>query len=863
MTDGRLSVEHGTRALAVVQLSQRATDETLRGVLALVRAAPNRLAAILDEHAEPLIAFTAERRILSANAGAEDFFRYARHELDGRTTDDIVPERLRQPDAPPQLATEDLTTVELPGLRRDGSEIPTVWTFGFAPGPDGPVFVLLARDRVQLDDALDALRDSEERFRFLVEGIRDYALFMLDAAGRVSTWNENAARIKGWAASEVLGRSYESFFAPEDRAAGEPSRLLGIALSEGRVDATGWRVRRDGSRFQVESFLTALAARDGSPRGYAVITHDLSERVRARETERRLSVAQTARATAEAAEERARQSEHRVSRLHRMVLALSNALTPQEVADATMSECVTELDAAGGAVYARGDDGRSLNLLAQFGHPQEALEGFYSLPVTLRSPLLDVFRSGEPAFYESFEAYAERYPDLRAPMSVGGFGASVALPLVAPGRGAVGVLGIRYKGVRRFDESERSLLMTMSKMCSQALERSLLFAAEKRARNEAEAANRAKDEFLAMVSHELRTPLNSILGWASILRRELRDEKQLARGLEVIERNAKAQARIVSDLLDMSGIISGKLALSLTRVSLWDVVRAAADVVRPAAESKGVRLIVDVDPDLPSIDGDPARLQQVVWNLLINAVRFTARGGRISVTGECVDTTVSLQVEDTGTGISPEHLPFVFERFRQVDSSTTRTHGGLGLGLAIVRHLVEAHGGSVEARSDGLGHGSTFTLVLPAHAAPPRISETNGHATNGVDRRTPPGPTGRLERMRVLVVEDDSDSLELFSKVLQDAGAEVTAVGSAHEALDARGPFDVIVSDLGMPVLDGFSLIRRIRSREQDRDTPALALTAYARDEDGDLARQSGFQEHLSKPVNPAALVEAVARWRR
>ncbi len=855
MTEPGLSTgAHAAPPLATAQLSQRSTEESLRRVLARVAADPGGLAAILDAHSEPLIAFTAHRRILSANAPAEAFFGYGRHQLDSRPTDTIVPERFRQPDAPPQLATEDLTTVEIPGLRRDGSEVPTLWTYGFAPGPAGPMFVMLVRNRVQLDDALEALRDSEERFRLLVEGVRDYAIFMLDAAGRVSTWNESAERIKGWPAPEILGRSYECFFTAEDRAAGAPSRLLATALAEGRVEASGWRVRKDGSRHEVESFVTALATRDGRPRGYAVITHDLSERMRARETERRLVVEQAARAMAEAAEERARHAEQRIGRLHRIVLALSKAVTPREVATATMHECVTEFDAAGGAVYVRADHGDTLELLAQYGHPEEAAAQFRSLSVTLDGPLAYAVRSGEAVFYESFEAYAERYPALRGPMGAGDFGASVALPLVLRGS-VIGVLGVRYKGVRRFDESDRSLLLTMAEMCSQALERSRLFAAEERARSEAEAANRAKDEFLATMSHELRTPLNSILGWATILRQQSREPRRLERGLEVIERNGKALAHLVSDLLDMSRIISGKLALRLTSVSLWDVVRAAADVVRPAAEGKGIRLIVDVDPDLPSIAGDAARLQQVVWNLLINAVRFTPRGGRITVTGERRSSSVCLLVRDTGEGISPQHLPFIFERFRQVDSTTTRAHGGLGLGLAIVRHLVEAHGGSVEADSEGPGRGATFTLVLP-------VQPVDIHASTEKPE-TEPGPptTTSLEQMRVLVIEDDRDSLELVTDVLEGAGAQVTAVLSAREAIQARGPFDVIVSDIGMPEIDGYSLIRHIRSREWGGQIPALALTAYARAEDGDLARRAGFQEHLPKPVNPAVLLAAVGRW--
>jgi CheY-like chemotaxis protein len=365
-----------------------------------------------------------------------------------------------------------------------------------------------------------------------------------------------------------------------------------------------------------------------------------------------------------------------------------------------------------------------------------------------------------------------------------------------------------------------------------------------------------KDEFLAMVSHELRTPLNAILGWATLTKANMENPERLQRGLAVIERNAWAQARLITDLLDVSRMISGKLRLSRTKFPLADAILGAADVVRHAAEAKGIRLILDVDPGIGIIVGDPGRLQQVVWNLLMNAIRYTPQGGRVTVTAQRDGSTNVVRVVDAGVGISPEHLPLIFEPFRQVDSSTTRAHGGLGLGLALVRHLVEAHGGTVEAHSEGSGRGATFTVSLPVIAVyvagtEAEAEETEAHA-EVVSKRS--FSWVKLAGVRVLIVEDDPDSLEVVRLVLQDAGARVTTATNARDALDTLGAqtFDVMISDIGMPDLDGYALMRCIRSRGQT--LPAIALTAYTRREDIDQVKGAGYQEHLAKPVDSRRL---------
>jgi signal transduction histidine kinase len=395
--------------------------------------------------------------------------------------------------------------------------------------------------------------------------------------------------------------------------------------------------------------------------------------------------------------------------------------------------------------------------------------------------------------------------------------------------------------------------------------------AESALRKEAEVASRMKDDFLAMMSHELRTPLNAMLGWATILKDDAKDAAKLKRGLDVIERNARAQTRLVNDLLDVSRIVSGKLRVNSKNMQLSTAIHAAAEVVRPAAEAKGVRLVVDLDADLGAMLGDSERLQQVAWNLLVNAIRFTPAEGRVTVTARRDGSAITMRVEDTGIGIPAEHLPHIFERFRQIDSSTTRAHGGLGLGLAIVRHLVEAHGGTVEAASDGLGRGSSFTLSLPIRAVDLSSAGAgvNAEPRTGADAQGEIGTETqdeaahasspwreKLANVRALVVDDDRDSLDLLRIVLEDAGAKVTTARSAREALDIRGPFDIVISDIGMPEMDGYSLIRSLRSRSAGASVPAIALTAYARAEDADRAIRAGYQAHLTKPVDARTLVE-------
>ena len=384
-------------------------------------------------------------------------------------------------------------------------------------------------------------------------------------------------------------------------------------------------------------------------------------------------------------------------------------------------------------------------------------------------------------------------------------------------------------------------------------ERNQLLVREQEARAEAEAANRIKDEFLAVLSHELRTPLNPILGWAKLLRSRTFDQKTADRALETIERNAKLQIQLIEDLLDVSRILRGKLSLNVCPVALITTIEAAMETVRLAAQAKSIQIQTMLDSSVGLVAGDPNRLQQVVWNLLSNAVKFTPDGGRVAVRLERVGSQVQIQVIDTGKGISPDFLPHVFEYFRQADSTTTRVFGGLGLGLAIVHHLVELHGGTVWAESPGEGQGATFTIRLPLLAVNPQTIQESEQPDSTLD----------LSDLKILVVDDEVDSREFVTFALEEHRAVVKAVASAGEALEALAleKPDLLLSDIGMPEMDGYTLIRQIRmmSPEQGGQIPAIALSAYASNTDSKQALAAGFQKHIAKPVEPAQLMAVIS----
>lgn len=392
-----------------------------------------------------------------------------------------------------------------------------------------------------------------------------------------------------------------------------------------------------------------------------------------------------------------------------------------------------------------------------------------------------------------------------------------------------------------------------------------LLASERAAHSEATHANKLKDEFLAVVSHELRTPLNAILGWTTLLREGAGDPQELKEGLDTIDRNAHAQARLIDDLLDVSRIISGKVRLRISEVDVRALALAVVDGLRPAAQARGVQIALKANDEASEVLGDPDRLQQVVWNLVSNAIKFTPRGGEVELSVARIHSAVALEVRDSGQGIRAEFLPRIFDRFSQQDASTTRGQGGLGLGLSIARHLVELHGGSISALSDGQGRGATFHVEIPMMAVRELKDQLAERPTGRTPLPTLPDgtvPASRLDGLRILAVDDQADTLAVVERVFTRAGAEVRTALSVAAALETLRGWEpgCIVSDVGMPEQDGYSFIRAVRALPPPlRNVPAVALTAFARESDRALALEAGFNDHLAKPVDTGALVRKVA----
>jgi signal transduction histidine kinase/DNA-binding response OmpR family regulator len=427
-------------------------------------------------------------------------------------------------------------------------------------------------------------------------------------------------------------------------------------------------------------------------------------------------------------------------------------------------------------------------------------------------------------------------------------------------------VAVAYDNAMLYSDAQRhasELQLEIAERKQAEEERAQLLVREQAARAEAEQANRTKDEFLATLSHELRTPLSAILGWSHLVRSGKLDESQMSRALETIERNARSQSQLIDDLLDVSRIITGKLQIEPRPVDLNVVIDAAIDAVRPALEAKAIHFESEVEAEAGLVAGDPNRLQQIFWNLFSNAVKFTPEQGKVRVEAKRTPSGVRISVSDSGVGITPEFLPYIFDRFRQADGSTTRVHGGLGLGLSIVKHLVQLHHGNVEVQSEGKNQGSCFTITLPVASTPstpvPRDSAKTEPETNGL----PPSYSKAFEGLRILVVDDEVDSRDLVRAILMRCGGEVNCCESAAEALKAIRDWkpDLLVSDIGMPNEDGYSLIEKMRKMKSKRarQTPAVALTAYVTNEDRERVLAAGFRLHVAKPIEPANLVMLIA----
>jgi PAS domain S-box-containing protein len=657
----------------------------------------------------------------------------------------------------------------------------------------------------------EPLRRSEERFRVLVDGVRDYAIFMLDPEGRVVTWNSGAVLIKGYQADEIIGQHFSRFYPPESLKRDLPGHELRVASSEGRFEDEGWRVRKDGSLFWANVVITALRDRDGELLGFAKVTRDLTQRRQH--------------------EESVRQSEERFRLLVEGVTDYAIFMLDVNGHVATWNS---------GAARIKGF--RADDIIGQH------FRKFYPQ---------DIAESGWPEHELRVAAAEGRFVDegWRVRKDGSKFWAHVTITAL---RDEAGRLRGFAKLTRDLTERKRTEALEAS-----GAERDRLLEAERGARMLAQRTARMKDEFLATLSHELRTPLNAILGWTQLIRKDaIARPDDLQRGMEVIERNARAQVRLIDDLLDLSRIMSGRFRLDVQQVSLAEIVRGALDSIEPAAQTKGVRLESVLDPRSVIVSADPARLQQVFWNLLSNAVKFTPKGGRVQVLLQRVNSHIEFSVTDSGIGIPAGFLPHVFERFSQKDSSTHREYGGLGLGLAISKQLVDLHGGSIHAKSLGEGHGATFVVVLPLIMLGKETDRPARVHPSAAEDLSEAVPVPKLDGVSALVVDDEADARELIQRVLEKQGASVTLAGSAEEALRMLETYqpDVLISDIGMPGMDGYQFMKRMRAGEtSQRRTPALALTAFARADDRKHAILAGYQAHLSKPFDMAELAIVVA----
>jgi PAS domain S-box-containing protein len=666
----------------------------------------------------------------------------------------------------------------------------------------------------------------------------DDAIVSKDLNSTIMSWNRAAERMFGYTAAEAVGRSIRMII-PADRQSEEDEVLRRIRRGEAVSHYETIRCRKDGTLIPISLSVSPIYDDAGRIIGASKIARDISER---------------AQLLAEAREHAS--NAERLSAIGALVAStLDRETVVQHVTDAG-----TELTHAEfGAFFYNVRDhktGDAYMLYSLSGAPKEAFSSFPHPRAT--AVFAPTFHGTGPVRLDDVTQdprYGQNPPFRGMPQGHLPVRSYLAVPVKGMQGEVIGGLFFGHSRPGVFTGQHERLAVGVAAWASVALENARLY-------TEVNTANRMKDDFLAVLSHELRTPLNAILGYSRLLRGNMLPAEQIARAMETIERNARWLTQIIEDVLDVSRIVSGKIRLDVQPVDLAEVVDNAVSTVQPAADAKAVRLRALVDPRVGPVSGDPDRLQQVVWNLLSNAVKFTPKGGRVEVRLERVASHVEVVVSDTGIGISADFLPYVFERFRQGDQGSTRKTGGLGLGLAIVRHLVEMHGGTVHAASAGDNQGSVFTVCLPLMAV--RTDHRQPRREHPVaESKEPLHALGNLRGIHVLAVDDEHDALGLLRDTLEIAGARVSTMSSAQAALERIEELtpDVLVADIGMPGMDGYDLIKRVRSSTLPvvRDIPAAALTAFARSDDRAKALQSGFEMHLSKPVDPGELVAAVA----
>ncbi|HKG13914.1 MAG TPA: PAS domain S-box protein [Pyrinomonadaceae bacterium] len=831
--------------------------------------APFWLSSIIESAEDAVISKSLEGVIMSWNKGAERIFGYTADEVVGKPVTILIPDDHmdEEPTILARLRAGDrIEHYETVRRHKDGTLLDISLTVSPIFGPDGGIVGAskIARDITEQRRAQRALNEAAERLNLALAAAR-LGDWSWDAATDVVTLSDTAAEIFGIPpGAHMTWAQLRDLLHADDR---EPAR---VAVERAAAEHTDYDIEyrvvgtEGGDTRWVLAKGRALYDEAGRVTGMLGVVQDMTGR---KQTEQAL-----------------REQTEALSTINELGRVVSAELDLHNIVQA-VTDAATELtDARFGSFFYNVLDerGASYMLYTLSGVPAAAFEHF---PMPRATDLFGPTFRGEGVIriddVHKDPRYGKNSPYYGMPEGHLPVVSYLAVPVISRAGEVLGGLFFGHPERGAFTARHEMIVSGLSAQAAVAMDNARLYETARREREQAERAaqenerlyhetqeaNRLKDEFLAMLSHELRTPLTAILGWAHMLRTGQFDEDNIGNAYETIERNARAQAQLIDDLLDVSRIITGKLRLDMRAVNPNNFIDSAVEAVRPGAESKGVRIRKIMDTGVISVAGDPVRLQQVVWNLLSNAVKFTPRGGLVQVRLSRVNSHVEIAVSDTGQGISNEFLPHVFDRFRQADQKITRQHGGLGLGLSIVRHLVELHGGAVRADSEGEGRGSTFTVILPV--APVYMETDGGERVHPAARDTLPAYEcpDRLDGTKVLIVDDERDTLEMLRIGLSNCGAEVTVAGSAADALEAISSSvpDVIISDIGMPDVDGYELMRKIRAlpAEGGGRVPSVALTAYARTEDRLQALRSGYQMHVPKPVELAELVAVTASLAR
>ena len=830
--------------------------------------APYWLSALIESAEDAIISKTLDGIITSWNEGARRIFGYAADEVIGKPVTILIPES--HSDEEPSIlarlrAGQRIEHYETVRVTKDGRLIDISLTVSPIKGPKGQIIGAskIARDITGQRQARKALDEAAERLKLALSASR-LGDWSWDAKTDLVTMSETAARIFDIPPGPHMTWVQMAELLHEDDR--ELAKLaVDVALAQHKDYDIEYRLRSvNHSERWVSSKGRGIYGEDGTIVGMLGFLQDITNRKAIEETLR--EQADALRTLNEVGQVISAELD-----LHNTVQAVTNA--------------ATELTGArfGSFFYnVMNEEGGSYMLYTLAGVPHEAFAHF---PMPRATDLFGpTFRGERVVRIDDVKLdprYGKNSPYFGMPEGHLPVTSYLAVPVVSRSGEVMGGLFFGHPEPGVFTERDEMTVFGLAAQAAIAMDNARLYETAKKARSEAEQAaaenerlyrraeesSRLKEEFLATISHELRTPLSAILGWARMLRLKQLSDDNAAKALDTIERNARAQAQLVDDLLDVSRIITGKLRMDVRPADPNSFIDAAVDAVKPAAQAKGVRVQKVIDTAAISIPGDPARLQQVVWNLLSNAIKFTPRGGRVQIRSERVNSHLEIVVSDTGQGISQDFLPHVFDRFRQADQKTSRQHGGMGLGLAIVRHLIELHGGSVSAQSEGEGKGATFTVTLPITPVY-QVDSTGSRVHPGARELLPPDDsTERLDGLTILVVDDDADTRELLKQGLEYCGAKVRVAGSAAEAVDALvvSVPDILISDIGMPGIDGYDLIRQVRELPSNRGgkVAAIALTAYTRTEDRLQALRAGYDMHVPKPVELAELVAVAATLTR